>query len=367
MINLKIYHQIIERKRKHAIELQDVPFFQIEKDGCIAYLLGTDHGYDLSTLPEFVLERIKECNQLFTENATPSTEEFSAFLQSMRVREVSQVIWEGILSQDQISTLRRIAYALFEGFACGVDMPFDLLELEPSFLIYSIESLMEAVIEQVQLKLNCSNCSSEAMAIGSPMDLELQELFCSEELALEPYGLGALGVSEIDDGVIHKLKKCILPFFNKYEHFENFSVKERSEFQTLVLQLISESKRGKQSYHGDINDFTTAVDLDSEIKNGELNIAIRTLLQFNTIETTIKRYNKPLYAAGDDHSKGSLGLISMLRLKGYTISKITPDGPKPINYLYNIYCQSYAAIRRNILGGSKESHPNAFILRHANP
>ena len=213
MFNLIAYKILLERKKKNNFELSDAPFFVIEKDGHKAYLFGTDHTLDLSTLPIHILKLIKKSDQLFTENSNPTPEEFSVFLNSLRIKNPEENIWHKILTSQQTDLLRKVAIASLDMVAPSRKKEnFDILELDHDFLLDMFETFIGTCIESTQV----TNCIQENDSIDLRMEAQLIDLFDNKPLGLEPYGLGVKGLPKLDDESIKRLKDEIIPFYDLY-------------------------------------------------------------------------------------------------------------------------------------------------------
>ncbi|HEV2524396.1 MAG TPA: hypothetical protein VGU44_04610, partial [Gammaproteobacteria bacterium] len=230
MINLEHFQKILERKHTNAIELKDVPFFEIEKNGHVAYLLGTDHSYDLSTLPEIVLTHIREVDQLFTEQAIPSVKEFCDFLETLRIKQTEQVIWDKVLNPEELKLFRKMVEEAFATIASGLqEFPFDPLALDPSFLMHIVGQHVDFLIEKIQVRVE--DDESEIAEHPHPMmDEELITLFYDQTIRLEP-DRSSVRTEEFDDGAIEKLKEKLLPFYScSSKNLEELSTADRQAF-----------------------------------------------------------------------------------------------------------------------------------------
>lgn len=359
MINAEFLQQILARKKTNRIELKEAPFFEIEKDGRVAYVLGADHSYDLSTLPGFVLTHIQQADQLFTEHAIPSEKEFYDFLETVKIKATDDFRWNNILSDKQLESFTCMAREAL--LAINIEIK-DVLELEPAFLMNFINQHIESMIETTQV-----NAGSEESEIETniPMDAELMDLFGENTMSLEP-DYSSVRVEEFDDEMIEKLKEKLLPFYEGHKNFAILTAPEREAFFKLRAELISKVHEEKSSYEINfMKDFSHKTDLDNELENGDFKMVSSNLVMFNTIDKSIANHRKPLYVMGADHLIGSLGLLNILRLKGYRISKVTPENSaQPIQYLYNQYLASYQRIRQDILKKPAANPVQSLLLKN---
>ncbi len=350
MIHLKLYELIIERNKSNHLSLADAPFFHIEKDGRSAYMLGTCHVLDLSFLPEFVLERIKESDQLFTENGAMQALGLKQLMISMLYvihNKSEQFEWHTILNHEEIECLRQAVYDSYDNTLEEHQLSFDLLELSPEFVFQTVVGLIS------------SEYAAQINNLPIPMmDCELEEMFGSSVLALEPKvkWVGDVSNDLLSQENIEILQKKLIPFLQSYKKYYELTQTKQTELLESVADLVFlHTPEQSSKYYSESCDFRFAIEIDALIANDMFGCSIRNMIMFNNIEASLGKYKKPLYAIGAGHIFGGLGLINLMSSKGYTVSKVTPQGLEPIQYQYNQYIRSYNAIKREILGGKNKS------------
>ena len=186
-------------------------------------------------------------------------------------------------------------------------------------------------------------------------EAQLYELFNMQSENIEPYGMGVKSIPDIEEDDLTRIKEIYLPIFTIASSGQELCNQQNLEISKLLLQLLEEHKREIKDYtlKSYLEDFSTSVDADNEMQ-GNLYMAIRNLHMLTNIERGLVLQKLPLFVVGADHLIGSLGLINLLRHKGYTITRVGPHkNSNPINYAYDLYKRSYNKVKDEILHGNR--------------
>lgn len=348
MLNRAVLTELLTRHKQAKTFLVDAPMFAIQKDGKTAYLLGTDHSYDLAALPRHLLNIILRAKHVYTENIRPNEQEIADFVQKMHVNDINQRIISILrLNERELKIFQQMIDESEFGALDGA------LELHPNMIAYGLGQMLLQLIEQ-------EDQAKEFEA--QSMDLYLFELFDPQVSALEPYGIGSDEVMQ--DGEIAELFPAIKTIFIPlYELLfaakkRTLSVNEKAalnDYKIKFRNLVEVNEDSdKDSYSADyyIHAYAESYEQDQELNQQQTFMATRNMHMLRRILDGFARFadKEVIFAPGADHFLGSFGLLHLLEKQGFTICKIEQNSElKPIKLCYQEYRKSYEHLKRSIL------------------